>query len=167
MSKFHRARSGGERPGAPRPNGPPRAGVEVGRLRRFSQLNRARWAVYRAARFLLTCEGSSLSADTRSTRAEAEIATALAAALGQLLGDMMIGYALQRPDAETGLHEAREALVGNVAKFSFTATTGEGEMVDTSEEIRRRIIERIDAAEAFARRKIGLPARGNDGNSDA
>jgi hypothetical protein len=108
-----------------------------------------------------------LSADTRSTRAEAEIATALAAALGQLLGDMMIGYALQSPDAETGLHEAREAHVGNVAKFSFTATTGEGEMVDTSEEIRPRIIERIDAAEAFARRKIGLPARGNDGNSDA
>lgn len=100
-----------------------------------------------------------MSSDTHSTRAETEIATALAAALGQLLGDMMIGYALQRPDAESGLREAREALLANIAKFSFTATTAEGQTLDTSEEPRRRVIERIDAAEAFARRKIGLPAR--------
>jgi hypothetical protein len=101
----------------------------------------------------------SLSSDIHSARGEAEIATALAAALGQLLGDMMIGYALQRPAAETGLREAREALLANTAKFSFTATTAEGQTVDTSQELRRRVIERIDAAEAFARRKIGLPAR--------
>jgi hypothetical protein len=54
---------------------------------------------------------------------------------------------------------AREALLANIAKFSFTATTAEGQTLDTSEEPRRRVIERIDAAEAFARRKIGLPAR--------
>jgi hypothetical protein len=102
-----------------------------------------------------------MSSDIHAARAEAEIATALAAALGQLVGDMMIGYALQRPDAETGLREAREALLTNVAKFSFTATTGEGQTLDTSDELRRRVIERIDAAEAFARRKIGLAARTN------
>jgi hypothetical protein len=101
----------------------------------------------------------NLSSDTYAARAEAEIATALGAALGQLIGDMMIGYALQRPNAETGLREAREALLANIAKFSFTATTVDGRAVDTSEELRRRVIERIDAAEAFARRKIGLPAR--------
>jgi hypothetical protein len=127
------------------------------------QLNRERRAVYRAALFpldfLSTCEGPSLSSETPSAKAEAEIAIALAAALGQLLGDMMIGYALQRPDAETGLREAREALLTNVAKFLFAATTAEGHTLDTSEELRRRVIERVDAAEAFARRKIGLPAR--------
>jgi hypothetical protein len=100
-----------------------------------------------------------LSSDIHAARAEAEIATAVTAALGQLLGDMMIGYALQRPSAETGMHEAREALLTNISKFSFTATTAEGQTVDTSEEFRRRVTERVDAAEAFARRKIGLPAR--------
>jgi hypothetical protein len=70
---------------------------------------------------------------------------------------LFVAYALQSPAAETGLREAREALHANIAKIPFTATIAAGQTVDTSQELRRCVIERIGAAEAFARRKIGLP----------
>jgi len=92
-------------------------------------------------------------------RSEAEITKALAAALGQLVGDMLIGYSLQSGAPDRALAEARAALDANVAKFSFLATLPDGATVDATAEIKRRIAAHLDRAEDFARRKLALPPR--------
>ena len=100
-----------------------------------------------------------MSTEADETKRELEIAHAVSSALGQLIGDMMIGYAFKSADRQRAVEEARAALNQNIEKFSAGGENAEGEPVDVSRIFRVQISNYVDRAEDFARYKLKLPAR--------
>jgi hypothetical protein len=100
-----------------------------------------------------------MSAELEDAKRDLEIAHAVSSALGQLIGDMMIGYALKSSRRERALEEARAALNQNIEKFAVGGTGPDGEPVDVSRVFRAQIKDYLDRAEDFARYKLKLTPR--------
>ncbi len=100
-----------------------------------------------------------MSTEDEDTKRELEIAHAVSSALGQLISDMMIGYALKSSNRQRAVEEARAALNQNIEKFSLGGKNPEGEPVDVSRVFRGQISNYLDRAEDFARYKLKLTPR--------
>jgi hypothetical protein len=101
-----------------------------------------------------------MSTELDEAKRQLEIAHAVSSALGQLISDMMIGYALKSSRRGAAIEEARTALDQNIEKFAIQGTGPDGQPVDASRVFRAEIKGYLDKAEDFARYKLKLPARG-------
>jgi|EndMetStandDraft_4_1072995.scaffolds.fasta_scaffold498826_1 hypothetical protein len=100
-----------------------------------------------------------MSSELDDAKRQLEIAHAVSSALGQLISDMLIGYALKSSRRGQALEEARTALDQNIEKFAIQGTDPNGAPVDASRVFRAEIKGYLDKAEDFARYKLKLPAR--------
>jgi hypothetical protein len=100
-----------------------------------------------------------MSTELEDTRRDLEIAHAVSTALGQLISDLLIGYALKTSNHKRAIEEARAALNDNIEKFAIGGTGTDGEPVDASRVFRAEIRKYLDKAEDFARYKLKLERR--------
>ncbi len=100
-----------------------------------------------------------MSAETEAARRDLEIAHAVSSALGQLISDMLIGYALKTSNHKRAIEEARAALNQNIEKFAIRGTGSDGQPVEASRMFRAEIRKYLDKAEDFARYKLKLEPR--------
>jgi hypothetical protein len=100
-----------------------------------------------------------MSAELEDAKRDLEIAHAVSTALGQLISDMMIGYALKTSNHQRAIEEARAALNDNIEKFAVGGTGADGQPVDASRVFRGEIRKYLDKAEDFARYKLKLVPR--------
>jgi hypothetical protein len=100
-----------------------------------------------------------MSAELEEARRDLEIAHAVSTALGQLISDMLIGYALKTSNHRRAIEEARAALNQNIEKFAVSGTGPDGQPVDASRVFRAEVRKYLDKAEDFARYKLKLEQR--------
>lgn len=100
-----------------------------------------------------------MSPELEDAKRDLEIAHAVSTALGQLISDLMIGYALKTSNQKRAIEEARAALNQNIEKFAVTGMGPEGQPVDASRVFRSEIRKYLDKAEDFARYKLKLDPR--------